>query len=77
MVKPRFLKEVKEFDKTIEPFKKEVINKKYVLMKQLQKLQDNSKECCRKSMEQDNRLYSQNFLNGRKNRNLPKRILDD
>ncbi|MGC6432274.1 MAG: penicillin-binding protein [Jejuia sp.] len=61
MVKPRFLKEVKEFDKTIEPFKREVINKQICSKETINKLQQLLKNVVEKKHGTGNRLYSKNF----------------
>ncbi|TBN05671.1 PASTA domain-containing protein [Hyunsoonleella flava] len=61
MVKPRFLREVKEFDKTIEPFEKEVINKRICSKETIAKLQQLLKNVVEKKHGTGNRLYSKNF----------------
>ena len=61
MVKPRFLKEVKEFDRVIEPFKEEVINKQICSKETVYKLQQLLKNVVEKKHGTGNRLYSENF----------------
>lgn len=61
MVKPQFLKEVKEFDKVIVPFKKEVINKQICSEETITKLQKLLKNVVEKKHGTGHRLYSENF----------------
>ncbi|WP_136480504.1 penicillin-binding protein [Cognatitamlana onchidii] len=61
MVKPRFLKEVKEFDKVVEPFEREVVNKKICSDETIGKLQDLLKNVVAKDHGTGHRLYSKNF----------------
>ncbi|WP_299553177.1 penicillin-binding protein [Seonamhaeicola sp.] len=61
MVKPQFLKEVREFDKTIVPFKKEVINKQVCSKETIKKVQQLLKNVVEKKHGTGNRLYSKNF----------------
>lgn len=61
MVKPRFLREVKEFDKTIEPFEKEVINKQICSKETIGKLQQLLKNVVEKKHGTGHRLYSKTF----------------
>ncbi|WP_242091828.1 penicillin-binding protein [Aestuariivivens sediminicola] len=61
MVKPQFLKEVKEFDKVIVPFKKEVINKQVCSKTTVLKLQQLLKNVIVKEHGTGHRLYSKNF----------------
>ena len=61
MVKPRFLKEVKEFDKVIVPFKKEVINKQICSKETVSKVKQLLKNVVEKKHGTGNRLYSKNF----------------
>ncbi|MGZ0016290.1 penicillin-binding protein [Yeosuana sp. AK3] len=61
MVKPQFLKEVKEFDKVIVPFKKEVINKQICSEETLAKVQQLLKNVVNKDHGTGHRLYSENF----------------
>jgi len=61
MVKPRFLKEVKEFDKIIVPFKKEVINKQICSKETVAKMKQLLKNVVEKKHGTGNRLYSENF----------------
>ncbi len=61
MVRPRFLKEVKEFGNTIESFDKEVINKQICSKETISKLQQLLKNVVEKKHGTGNRLYSKNF----------------
>ncbi|WP_248724949.1 penicillin-binding protein [Seonamhaeicola sp. ML3] len=61
MVRPRFLKEVKEFGKTIESFDKEVINKQVCSKETVSKLQKLLKNVVDKKHGTGHRLYSENF----------------
>ena len=61
MVKPQFLKEVKEFDKVIVPFKKEVINKQICSEETVAKVQQLLKNVVNKDHGTGHRLYSENF----------------
>jgi len=61
MVKPRFLREVKEFDKVIEPFEREVINKQICSKETILKLQALLKNVVEKKHGTGHRLYSKNF----------------
>ncbi|MFC4723371.1 penicillin-binding protein [Geojedonia litorea] len=61
MVKPRFLKEVKEFDKTIVPFEKKVINPKIASKETIAKVQQLLKNVVEKDHGTGHRLYSPNF----------------
>jgi cell division protein FtsI (penicillin-binding protein 3) len=61
MVKPRFLREVKEFDRVVEPFKEEVINKQICSKETISKLQQLLKNVVEKEHGTGNRLYSKNF----------------
>ena len=61
MVKPRFLKEVKEFGNTIESFDKEVINKQICSPETIAKLQKLLKNVVEKKHGTGNSLYSENF----------------
>jgi len=61
MVKPRFLKEIKEFDKTIEPFEREIINRQICSDETISKLQQLLKNVVEKKHGTGNRLYSKNF----------------
>jgi cell division protein FtsI (penicillin-binding protein 3) len=61
MVKPQFLKEVKEFDKVIEPYKREVINKQVCSKETVAKVQQLLKNVVEKKHGTGNRLYSKNF----------------
>jgi cell division protein FtsI (penicillin-binding protein 3) len=61
MVRPQFLKEVKEFDKTIVPFKKEVINKQICSEETVAKVTQLLKNVVEKDHGTGHRLYSENF----------------
>ena len=61
MVKPQFLKEVKEFDKVIVPFEKEVINEQVCSKETIGKLQKLLKSVVEKKHGTGHRLYSENF----------------
>ena len=61
MVRPRFLKEVKEFDKVIEPFEKQVIDDQICSKETVSKLQTLLKNVVEKEHGTGHRLYSRNF----------------
>lgn len=61
MVKPKFLKEVKEFDKVIVPYKKEVINKRICSKETISKVQKLLKNVVEKEHGTGHKLYSKNF----------------
>ncbi|HEY5688395.1 MAG TPA: penicillin-binding protein [Yeosuana sp.] len=61
MVKPQFLKEVKEFDKIIVPFEKEVLNKQICSKETIKKVQQLLKNVIEKDHGTGHRLYSENF----------------
>lgn len=61
MVKPQFLKEVREFDKTIVPFKKEVINKQICSEETVAKAKQLLKDAVEKKHGTGHKLYSENF----------------
>ncbi|WP_199287702.1 penicillin-binding protein [Pseudotamlana carrageenivorans] len=61
MVKPRFLKEVKSFDKVIETFDSEVINEKICSKETIGKLQALLKNVVDKDHGTGHRLYSEYF----------------
>ncbi|PKQ43891.1 penicillin-binding protein [Confluentibacter flavum] len=61
MVRPQFLKEVKEFDKTIVPFKKEVINKQICSEETVAKVTQLLKNVVEKDHGTGHKLYSENF----------------
>ena len=61
MIKPQFLKEVKEFDKVIVPFQKEVINPKICSKETILKVQQLLKDVVNKEYGTGHRLYSPNF----------------
>ena len=61
MVKPRFIREVKEFDQTVERFDKEVINPKIASEETIKKVQQLLKNVVEKEHGTGHRLYSSNF----------------
>lgn len=61
MVKPQFLREVREFDQVIVPFEKEVINKKICSKETISKVQQLLKNVVEKKHGTGNGLYSKNF----------------
>jgi cell division protein FtsI (penicillin-binding protein 3) len=61
MVKPQFLREVKEFDKVVVPFEKEVINKRICSEETILKVQKLLKNVVEKKHGTGHRLYSENF----------------
>ena len=61
MVRPQFLREVREFDETIVPFHKEVINPKVCSEETLKKVQDLLKGVVEKKHGTGHKLYSPNF----------------
>ena len=61
MVKPQFLKEVKEFDKVIVPFKKEVINPQICSKETVAKMKQLLINVVKKEHGTGHRLYSPNF----------------
>lgn len=61
MVKPQFLKEVKEFNRVIKPFQKEVINKQICSKETILKLQQLLKNVVEKNHGTGHGLYSKNF----------------
>jgi len=61
MVRPRFIKEVKEFGNTLESFDKEVINEQVCSKETVLKLQKLLKDVIEKKHGTGNRLYSKNF----------------
>ena len=61
MVKPRFLREVKEFDKTIVPFEKEVLNKAICSKETAKKVQRMMKNVVEKKHGTAHNIYSPNF----------------
>jgi len=61
MVKPQFLKEVREFDEVVVPFKKEVINSKICSKETVSKVQKLLKNVVEKKHGTGNDLYSPNF----------------
>lgn len=61
MVKPQFLREVKEFDKVVVPFEKEVINKRICSKETILKVQQLLKNVVEKDHGTGHRLYSENF----------------
>ncbi len=61
MVKPQFLKEVREFDEVIVPFKREVINNRICSKATVSKVQKLLKNVVEKKHGTGNGLYSENF----------------
>lgn len=61
MVKPRFLREVKEYDRVIVPFEKKVINPRICSEETVKKVQQLLKNVVEKSHGTGHRLYSENF----------------
>ncbi len=61
MVKPQFLKEVKEFDKVIVPYKKEVINEQICSKETVAKVRQLLKNVVEKKHGTGHKLYSKNF----------------
>lgn len=61
MVKPRFIKEVRAFDKRIEKFDKEIINPKIASTETVLKVQQLLENVVEKKHGTGNRLYSKNF----------------
>ena len=61
MVKPRFLKEVKEFNRTIIPFEKEVINPSVCSVETAKKMQYLMKNVVEKKYGTAHNIYSPNF----------------
>ncbi|MCK5400466.1 MAG: transpeptidase family protein [Flavobacteriaceae bacterium] len=61
MVKPRFLREVKEFDKTIVPFEKEIINPSVCSVSTAKKVQQMMKNVIEKKHGTAHNIYSPNF----------------
>ncbi|WP_406685683.1 transpeptidase family protein [Seonamhaeicola sp. MEBiC1930] len=61
MVKPQFLKEVREFDRVVVPFEKEVINRQVCSKETIEKVQRLLKNVVEKKHGTGNRLYSENF----------------
>lgn len=61
MVQPRFLKEVKKFDKVLVPFEKKVINPKICSEETIAKVQQLLKNVVSKKHGTGHRLYSENF----------------
>ena len=61
MVRPQFLKEVKEFDKVIVPFKKEVINSQICSKETVAKMKQLLINVVEKKHGTGHRLYSPNF----------------
>lgn len=61
MVRPQFLKEVKEFDKVVVPFKKEVINSQICSKETVAKMKQLMRNVVEKKYGTGHRLYSPNF----------------
>ncbi|MFI1742922.1 penicillin-binding protein [Thalassobellus sediminis] len=61
MVRPQFLKEVKEFDKVIEPYEIKVVNNQICSKETIKKVQQLLKNVVEKKHGTGHRLYSENF----------------
>lgn len=61
MVKPQFLREVKEFGQVVVPFEKEVMNKQICSKETVAKVQQLLKNVVEKKHGTGHRLYSENF----------------
>lgn len=61
MLKPQFLKEVREFDNVIVPFKKEVLNKQICSKETILKVKQLLKNVVEKEHGTGHKLYSENF----------------
>ncbi|WP_308993077.1 penicillin-binding protein [Mariniflexile litorale] len=61
MVKPQFLREVKEFDEVVVPFKKEIINKQICSPETVSKVKQLLKNVVEKKHGTGHKLYSENF----------------
>lgn len=61
MVKPKFLREVREFDKVVEPFKKETIKKQICSKETISKIKQLLVNVVEKKHGTGHRLYSENF----------------
>jgi len=61
MLKPQFLREVREFDKTIVPFKKQVINPQICSKETILKVRDLLKNVVENKRGTGHKLYSPNF----------------
>lgn len=61
MVKPRFLREVKEFDKTIVPFKREIINDQVCSKATAKKMQQIMKNVVEKEHGTAHNIFSPNY----------------
>lgn len=61
MVKPQFLREVRSFDETIVPFKKEVINPQIASIETIHKVKALLKQVVEKPYATGHKLYSPNF----------------
>ncbi|MBE9489067.1 MAG: transpeptidase family protein [Bacteroidetes bacterium] len=61
MVKPRFLREVKEFNKTIVPFEKEIINPSVCTVETAKKVQQMMKNVVEKKHGTAHNIYTPNF----------------
>ena len=61
MVQPKFLKEVKEFDKVLVPFEEKVINPQICSQETVRKVQKLLKNVIENNDGTGNRLYSKNF----------------
>lgn len=61
MVQPRFLREVREFDKVLVPFEEKVINSKICSQETVKKVQQLLKNVVEKEHGTGHRLYAKNF----------------
>ena len=61
MVKPRFLREVKEYDRVVEPFEKKVINPRICSEETVKKVKQLLENVVEKEHGTGHRLYSENF----------------
>ena len=61
MVRPQFLKEVKEFDRVVVPYKKEVIKKQICSKETISKVRQLLKNVVEKKHGTGHKLYSENF----------------
>lgn len=61
MVKPQFLREVREFDEVVVPFKKEVLNKQICSKETVAKVKQLLKNVVEKNYGTGHKLYSENF----------------
>lgn len=76
MVKPRMIKEVKEWNKTIEKFEKEIINPAICSKETAYKVQDLLKNVVEKKHGTGHRMYSPNFSMAGKTGTAQKNYID-